>query len=172
MRKKVVDIKKFQHKIGMRLDLGCGESVQPNFVGMDKKAYPDVDIVHDAQDFPYPIPDNSCITILMSHLWEHIEPKYRMDLMEELWRIMKPNGQLLISVPYYLSIGANQDPTHYPCPNEITFTYFDPNYPMYNIYKPSPWKIIGNDYKMVGNLEVIMEAVKTPPKTTKKGGSK
>lgn len=147
-------------KLGIRLDIGCGENKQSNFVGMDIRPVKGVDIVHDAQEFPYPIPDNYCLQVLLSHLWEHIEPKNRVKLMDEIWRIMKPDGQLLISAPYYLSFGASQDPTHYTCPNEATFTYFDPKYPLYQIYKPKPWKVVRNDYTLNGNMEVILEAVK------------
>lgn len=150
----------FKAKAGIRLDIGCGEAKQHGFVGMDIRELPGVDIVWNAQEFPYPIPDNCCLQILMSHLWEHIEPKNRMRLMDELWRIMKPEGQLLISAPYYLSFGACQDPTHYTCPNEATFLYFVPTHPLYQIYKPKPWRVTRNDYVMNGNLEVIMEAIK------------
>ncbi len=149
-----------KNKAGIRLDIGCGENKQPNFIGLDIRPVKGVDIVHDAQDFPYPIPDSCCLQVLLSHLWEHIEPKNRVKLMDEIWRIMKPDGQLLISTPYYLSFGAYQDPTHYPCPNEATFTYFDPKYPLYQVYKPKPWKLMRNDYSLNGNLEVILEALK------------
>jgi SAM-dependent methyltransferase len=147
-------------KMGIRLDLGCGENKQANWVGMDIRELEGIDIVHDVQDIPYPIPDSCCLQVLMSHLWEHIEPKYRIKVMDEIWRIMKPGGQLLISVPYYLSFGAYQDPTHYPCPNEATATYFDPKFPLYQVYKPKPWKIIRNDYTANGNMEIIVEAIK------------
>ena len=123
-------------KMGIKLDIGCGSSKQKGFVGMDIRKVNGVDIVHDCTKFPYPIPDNSCLQILMSHMWEHIEPRHRINLMNELWRIMKDGGQLLLGAPYYLSFGAYQDPTHYPCPNEATFTYFDPGYPLYRIYQP------------------------------------
>jgi len=147
-------------RAGIRLDLGCSDHKQPGFVGMDIRKVSGVDIVHDAQQFPYPLPENCCVQILMSHLWEHIEPKHRVNLMDELWRISKPHCQLLISSPYYLSFGALQDPTHYGCPNEATFRYFDPTQPLYAIYKPKPWKITQNNYVMSGNMEVIMEAQK------------
>jgi hypothetical protein len=149
----------FKSKSGIKLDLGCSDHKQPTFVGMDIRPCKGVDIVHDASKFPYPIPGNTCLMVLMSHLWEHIEPKYRVDMMNELHRIMKPGGQLLISVPYAGSFGASQDPTHYPCPNEATFTYFDPGYPLYQVYKPKPWKLTRNDYSLNGCLEVILEKI-------------
>ena len=146
----------FQKRAGIKLDVGCGDAKQKGFVGMDIRKRKGVDIVHDVQKFPWPIPSNSCHTILMSHLWEHIEPKNRMKLMEEVWRVMKPDGQFLLSAPYATSRGAFQDPTHYTAPNEATFTYFDPTKPLYNVYKPSPWQLVRNNYQMNGNMEVIM----------------
>jgi hypothetical protein len=93
----------------------------------------------------------------MSHLWEHIEPKYRVGVMDELWRIIRKDGQLMISVPYANSFGAMQDPTHYTCPNEATFTYFDPDHGLYKVYEPKPWKLVRNSWRMSGNLEAILE---------------
>ena len=147
----------FRKKAGAKLDVGCGSNKQKGWIGMDKRRVKGVDIVHDVQVFPWPVPDDSCFQVLLSHLWEHIEPKYRMDLMEELWRIVQKNGQLLISVPYCMSMGAFQDPTHYTCPTEATFTYFDPDHPLYNVYKPSPWFLRRNVWQANGNMEVILE---------------
>jgi hypothetical protein len=147
----------FKEHSGAKLDVGCGENKQPGWIGMDKRRVKGVDIVHDVQNFPWPVPDDSCFQVLLSHLWEHIEPKYRVDLMNELWRIVQNNGQLLLSAPYCMSMGAAQDPTHYPCPNEATFTYFDPDHPLYSIYKPKPWKLTRNSWNANGNIEVILE---------------
>lgn len=147
-------------KQGIMLDVGCGEHATPGYVRMDKRALPGIDVVHDLEVFPYPIPDNACFRILLSHVFEHIEPKYRIQMMDELWRIMRHGGQLLVSAPYWQSIGAHQDPTHYPCPNEATFTYFDPRFPLYQVYRPRPWVLTRNAYRMTGNVEVVLEAVK------------
>ena len=146
------------HK-GIQLDLGCGENKQPLWVGMDKRDLAKVDIVHDVVNFPWPLPDECCLRVLMSHLWEHIAPDRRIGVMNEIWRVMRPEGQLLISVPYATSFGANQDPTHYPCPNEATFGYFDPEFQggtLYNIYKPKPWKLERNNWTTTGNMEIVL----------------
>ena len=153
--------KKLTSKLGIDLDVGCGFAKQPHFVGMDKRKVPGVDIVHDAERFPWPLPDNICNRILLSHLWEHIKPWLSIDFMNELWRIMKPGCQLLISTPYAGSFGYYQDPTHCNPANEATFTYFDPAYPLYGIYKPKPWKIARNAYQMNSNMEVILEKRET-----------
>jgi len=148
-------------KATVRLDIGCGDHKQLGWVGMDKRECEGVDIVHNIEDFPWPLPDNCCVQVLMSHVWEHIEPKHRLDMMNELWRILLPGGQLLLSAPYANSPGAMQDPSHYKCPNKDTFVYFDPaagvQGVLYNVYKPKPWKLIQNNYQLAGNIEVIME---------------
>ena len=151
--------KLIKSKSGFKLDIGCGDGKQSGFIGMDRRKLPTVDVVHDVEDIPYPFPDDCCIGVLMSHLWEHIQPKYRVDVMNEVWRIMKVGGQIWIASPYATSFGAAQDPTHYTCPNEATFTYFDPSKGLYGIYKPKPWKLIRNNWLPIGNMEIILEKI-------------
>jgi hypothetical protein len=144
--------------MGILLNLGCGEKPMPRFVNIDKRNINGVDIVHDLEVFPWPIEDNSCLTVVASHIYEHIKPWLAIEFMDEIWRITKPNGQLAIAVPYATSAGYYQDPTHCnPC-NEATWQYFDPGFPLYNVYKPKPWKIdLGFPvYHVDGNMEVLM----------------
>ena len=161
----VVDIKKWS---GIRLDIGAGENVQKGFVGMDKRKLDGIDIVHDLEKFPFPLEDESCLTIVGSHIVEHIKPWLFMDFMNELWRIMKPEGQLMLALPYAGSFGYWQDPTHCNGCNEATFQYFDPKYPLYGIYKPKPWKLEKGFpmWQNNGNLEVLMEKMNEGEETT------
>lgn len=160
---KSVKSKKFNidSKKGIRLDIGCGETKQPNYVGMDIRKVEGVDIVWDMEKTPYPIPDNSCLTIIASHVVEHIAPAHfgLINVFNEWWRIMKPHGRLMISAPYGMSRGFIQDPTHTKPINEDTFTYFDPTHRngFWTIYKPRPWKIIANAWHTDGNIEVVLE---------------
>ena len=149
--------KKIKSKSGICLDVGCGENKQKYFVGLDKRKVPGVDIIHDVEIFPWPIPDKCCNKILLSHLWEHIKPWLSIDFMNECWRVMKLEGQLLISTPYATSHGYYQDPTHINPMNETTPTYFDPAFYLWCIYKPKPWKIVRNAWMQNGNMEVILE---------------
>lgn len=169
-----------QPKRGIKLDLGCGGHKQEGFLGMDMRKTPCVDIVHNIQEFPFPLPDECCSVILASHIIEHINPANQtvLKLFNELWRIMEVGGQLWISLPYGMSHGYIQDPTHCnPC-NESTWQYFDPDFPLFDVYchTQKPWKLVRNVYQITGNMEVILE--KRPasyvgqfsPKT--KGGAK
>jgi len=152
-----MDIKK---KSGLLLDIGCGHNKRRGgFTGLDKRPGEGVDIVHDLEVFPYPLDDESCLTIVGSHIVEHIKPWLMIDFMNELWRILKPEGQLALSMPYGVSAGFVQDPTHCnPC-NEATWMYFDPDKDLYRIYKPKPWRILAGFpvWQANGNLEVVME---------------
>jgi len=148
----------FDKSKGILLDIGCGENKQPGFVGLDKKELPGVDIVWNLEEFPYPLENESCLTIVGSHIAEHIKPWLTIHFFDELWRIMKIDGQLALSMPYGVSSGFLQDPTHCNMFNEVTFQYFDPHFPLYTIYKPKPWKIEEGFpcWQVSGNMEVMM----------------
>jgi hypothetical protein len=148
-------------KRGILLDIGCGKVSRPGFVGMDKRNLPNVSIVHDLEKFPYPLKDASVITMVASHILEHIKPWLMIDFMNELWRIAKVDCQLAISMPYGYSSGFLQDPTHCNACNEATWTYFDPDFPLYQVYEPSPWKItFGPMFQQGGNMEVILTKIR------------
>lgn len=152
--------KLLQDNSKIKLDLGCGENKQNGYVGIDIRKLESVDIVHDIQQVPYPLPDNCCSTILASHIIEHINPSNFgfIKVMNELWRIMAIGGELMIAMPYGLSYGFIQDPTHVnPC-NEATFQYFDPKFPLYNIYKPKPWEIKKGFpvWNQTGNMNIVL----------------
>jgi len=140
----------------INLDLGCGDNKQPNFVGMDKRPLASVDIVHDIEVFPYPIQDEICNTIVGSHIIEHIKPWLMLDVLNEIWRILRIGGKVAFAFPYGLSYGFVQDPTHCnPC-NETTWEYFDPNCYLYGIYKPKPFQIEHRTWQVEGTMEVVL----------------
>jgi SAM-dependent methyltransferase len=172
--------KGFNGKLGVLLDLGCGANKQPNFVGMDKRKLPGVDIVHDLERFPYPLKKESVLTTVCSHVLEHMKPWLTLDIFDEVWRVTKPEGQFVISLPYAGSHGFWQDPTHCNGFNEDTFLYFDPRPSrlgwgeekkdgrwvvkkegqfnvLYDIYKPKPWRILHCYWQSNGNMEIAME---------------
>jgi SAM-dependent methyltransferase len=150
----------FEKAKGIKLDVGCGIHKQKGCLGMDIVKHPNVDIVHDVQKFPWPVPNDICTFVLMSHIWEHIEPKYRFQVMDECWRICRHDGQLLISCPFAGSDLAAAHPAHYMCPNEATFEFFDSDYFLWHscsYKKPKPWKIIHNRSNRGGCIEIILE---------------
>ncbi len=160
--KKIASLLK-RHNQGIKLDIGCGENKNPGFVGMDMREGPGVDIVHDLETFPWPLPKESVSLAVASHVLEHINPHkfVFVNFMNEVWRVLKTGGRFAIAVPYAGSPGFFQDPTHCNPINEITFHYFDPlsTTGLYNIYRPKPWKIVEGTltWNVAGNLEVVLE---------------
>jgi len=150
-----------QRMINVRLDIGCGGNKQEGFLGMDKREMEGVDIVHDLEVFPWPLPDNCCTTVVASHFVEHLKPWLMLDFMNEVWRVLNPGGDFAIAVPYAGSRGYWQDPTHINGCNEVTWQYFDPDFPLYAIYTPLPWSIHKGFpvYQNQGNMEVILRKI-------------
>lgn len=157
-----------KHKHGIKIDLGGGANPQPGFLNIDMRDLPQVDIVQDLEIQPWPLPDGCAELVMASHLLEHINPaKFGfIRFMDEIWRILKPGGQLMASFPYAGSPGYWQDPTHVNGITERTIAYFDPleaGGHLYRIYKPMPWKIVYNSWSCVGNMEIVLEKRKPDP---------
>lgn len=150
-----------QERSGIRLDIGCGGHKQgPDWVGLDMRDLPGVDIVHNVTVQPWPLPDESVLCAVASHLVEHIPPHDFgfVRFMDEVWRILKPGGEFAIATPHGYSPGYLQDPTHCnPC-NEATWAYFDPEHPsgLWGIYQPKPWKIKMLVWDPSANMEVVL----------------
>ncbi len=165
--KKIKELLK-KYNQGVKLDLGGGANPQFGFINIDYRALPQVDIVQDLEKFPWPLPDNCASMAMASHVIEHIDPHggVFMRFMDEVWRVLKPGGQFMLSFPYAGSPGYWQDPTHCNGCTEVTFAYFDPleagGY-LYKIYKPKPWRIVFSSWSMVGNMEVVLEKRKEDP---------
>jgi SAM-dependent methyltransferase len=85
--------------------------------------------------------------------------------MDEIWRVLKPDGQLIASFPNAGSWGYWQDPTHINPTSHVTLAYFDPLakdssgnfYNLYSIYRPKPWKMVRCFYDTNGFVEIALE---------------
>lgn len=149
----------------IRLDIGCGDNKQPGFTGMDKRDLKGIDIIHDAEKFPYPLDSESCDLIAMNHLIEHIKPWLQIDIINECWRLLVSEGLLIIVTPYGGSFRWHQDPTHCSSWNEATPFYYCPidqqgnNSLLYQVYKPLPWKVEQLNYSKYGDLSVAFKKV-------------
>lgn len=145
-------------------DIGCGGNKQnKSWFGIDYRSLEGVDLVQDLEIFPWAIPSESFNIASATHVVEHINPSHGIfiNFMNEVWRILKPNGEFLISAPYASSPGMFRDPTHCNFVTEETWSYFSPNdvfYQggLYHIYSPLPWQIKVNTWHNQGNLEVVL----------------
>jgi len=150
---------------GIQLDIACGANKQPGYVGLDVQPLPGVDIIHDLNVKPWPLPDECVLRAIASHIVEHIPPVavtetgtrfLFIEFMNEVWRVMKPGGELAIACPHGASSGFLQDPTHCNPINETTWAYFDMDHPFYGFYKPKPWRVKFINWNPAMNIEVVL----------------
>src|SRR3989338_3799471 len=107
------------------LNLGCGSQRYPNVTGIDCVPDSAADIIHDLNVFPWPVPDSSVDVVLAFHILEHLDDLPRV--MEEIYRMIKHGGRLIVEVPHFRSVGAFQDQTHKHFFTTKTMGYFCAN---------------------------------------------
>ena len=118
------------------LDLGCGNQKKIGAIGIDINPVTKADIIHDLNIFPYPFEKSTFEEIYVDNVIEHLDNI--MKVMEEIHRISKPDGSVVIKVPYFRSRYAFNDPTHYHFFSVDAFTYFDPAHIHHALYPYSP----------------------------------
>jgi SAM-dependent methyltransferase len=89
-----------------------------------------VDVVADLEKCatdPIPLESDSVDEFLLRHVIEHIHAS--LEMMQELYRLAKPNAFATIVVPFGASDPAWEDPTHVRAYFPGSFDYFSqPNY--------------------------------------------
>jgi SAM-dependent methyltransferase len=85
-------------RLFMKIDIGCGLSKRPGFVGVDISPLLGVDHVVDIEREPLPFPDNSVEQVYCSHCLEHLSNLN--NALSEIGRVCKNNATIEICVPY------------------------------------------------------------------------
>lgn len=96
-----------------QLNVGCGRNIKEGWINLDSRALPGVDLVHDLENLrarPIDLPDESVEQFLLSHVIEHVRDS--LGLMQELWRLARPNATAVIRTPHGGSDDAWEDQTH------------------------------------------------------------
>jgi len=126
------------------LNLGCGNRLIPGAVQHDRtKHRPEINVVHDLNELPWPWEDESFDLVVARAVLEHL----RITLIEsvgECWRIMRPGGILYLKLPYWQHDNSFMDPTHYWKFSLRTCDIFDPDTEYgrkYTFYTKQKWRI-------------------------------
>jgi SAM-dependent methyltransferase len=92
------------------LDLGCGGQKQyPTNLGIDLLATPQVDVVADLSR-PLPFADCCADRVFLVHILEHLIDF--LALIDEVHRVLRPDGIAYVLAPWWRYVNAVADPTH------------------------------------------------------------
>jgi SAM-dependent methyltransferase len=106
----------------LKLNLGCGVDHREGFLGIDKMDFPNLYCLRDIEKEGLPFCDNSCEYILANSFFEHIDNL--IFVLNECWRVLKPDGILEGIIPLAGTDGSFRDPTHRRFFTENTFDFF------------------------------------------------
>lgn len=110
------------------LDVGCGRRKIRGAIGIDRRVRAtedrtlQLDINHDLLSFPWPVEDNSFDLVHCSHVLEHLPPT--AAVIEEIYRILRPGGQLFIECPHFSWVEAYRHFEHCHFFSSGSFDYF------------------------------------------------
>ncbi|WP_254047990.1 class I SAM-dependent methyltransferase [Synechococcus sp. BDU 130192] len=96
----------------LKLHLGCGHKILPDYINVDKYGNPDV--VFDLETFPWPWENDSVVEIVMHHVLEHLgqDTNTYLKIIQEIYRICKNQAVIDIQVPHHRHDNFIIDPTH------------------------------------------------------------
>lgn len=82
----------------MRLNLGCGPDIKDGYTNVDFRDIPGV-LKVDLSKIPWPFQDCSCEEVLMLDFVEHFPYRKTESILNEAWRILKPEHPVVVQVP-------------------------------------------------------------------------
>ena len=129
------------------LNLGAGNKIvcAEGAINHDRTRHrPEIDIVWDLNQMPWPWDDNSFDVIVARAVFEHLKPDL-VEVMNECWRILRPDGAIHLKLPNVASLRSHDDPTHRWFATLRTLDYFDPDTERgkaYSFYTDRHWQII------------------------------
>jgi len=118
-----------------KISLGAGAEVEEGdeWINLDLVDMPGIDLVYNLVFLPLPFDDEQFIYVKAKDIFEHF-PAFTPDwkpfiptFVEEIYRILKPGGELFIQTPGHKAEFAWTDPTHTRTFTKDTFSFFDPN---------------------------------------------
>lgn len=92
----------------VRVDLGCGDNKRLGTVGVDARPTRAADVVCDVRHTPFD--DSSVDVVYATCLLEHFADPY--EVLDEIVRVMKPEGEAVIRLPNLGTFSAHLDIDH------------------------------------------------------------
>jgi predicted SAM-dependent methyltransferase len=96
----------------LKLNLGCGGKKLEGFINVDCEEFENPDVVHDLGADVWPWPDSSADEAVCSHVLEHLPGDTFKFFLQQLYRVMKPDGLVHLTLPWPTHDIFRNDPTH------------------------------------------------------------
>lgn len=111
------------------LNLGSGHLIPDDreVTNVDIRPQVEPDILWNLDHYPWPVPDESYDEVYALDIMEHLEHVF--TAMEEIHRILKPEGKLYIHTTYWKTENSFTDPSHCHYFTFQSFDYFDERTP-------------------------------------------
>ena len=103
------------------LHIGAGRKKIVGATTLDINPRLNPDVVWNLNEYPYPFEDSTFDLVVCEHVIEHLQNV--IGVMEELHRVTKMGGRVLIRVPHFSSLNFNTDPTHVHAFSSRSFDY-------------------------------------------------
>ena len=104
--------------------LGAGKHHMAGWLHLDRHPYPGIDIVCDITK-GIPLSDNSVSHVYSQDFMEHLPPEYKVFVINEIWRVLKPGGLMEHFIPNAGSRNDFGSPTHLSHWSLQQFEHFD-----------------------------------------------
>lgn len=150
-----------------RLNLGSGLKKLEGYINIDNRIEMSPDLLWDVRK-GIPYPDNSIIEVNADNFLEHIEQSKVIPLMNEVHRVLNPEGVFNIVVPSTDGRGAFQDPYHVSFWNINSFLYYTIDdmlilYPEIKPYEILELRNTANSEQELKRLKAIFVVAKMRP---------
>lgn len=116
------------------LQLGCGTRPLEGAVNHDLYKHHDyVDVAWDLDIIRWPFEDEAFDKVIALDVMEHLRRDVQVWL-DECWRILRPNGQLVLRLPAWNNPLSWRDPTHRHVFHEESFFYWNRGHALHRDY--------------------------------------
>lgn len=110
----------------VKINLGCGFKKVPGYINIDNRQECKPDrLLNIAKNGLKGFDDNSVDEVRAYDFLEHVPPDNVFFVMDEIWRVLKPDGRFEHFTPSTDGRGAFQDPTHRSWWNKNSWWYWD-----------------------------------------------
>ena len=137
----------------VEVELGCaGRKRHPSAIGVDIISDAGVDIQMDILEFLKKLPSESVDKYYSYHVLEHL--KNLSEIMSEIQRTLKKNGEFHCVVPHFSNPYYYSDPTHVQPFGLYTFSYLTVN----NKFKRDVPSYIRNNELILSDIHIVFKS--------------